>query len=105
MDSDSTHSFVSHHFAKHMNVPLEFLDYDLFVAVPSGAPLISSCVYQNCEIREGDQLLTIDLVQLVIQHFNIILGIDWLSVNHVVIDCEHKSHFVFKVKGLCHCHI
>ena len=63
MDSGSTHSFVSHLFAKHTNVPLEYLDYDLFVALLLGSPLIGLCVYQNCEISVHD---IIDLVRLVI---------------------------------------
>ena len=90
MNSSFKYYFVFHQFTKHKNIPLEFLDYDLSVALSLRAPLICSCVYQNCEIMMGDQFLTIDLVPLVIQHVNDILSIDWLSANQVFIDCEKK---------------
>ena len=49
---------------------------------------MSSGVFKGCIINVGDKELTVDLVPLVIQHFDVILGIDWLSINHAVIDCE-----------------
>ena len=62
MDSNSTHSFVSHRFARYMNVLLELLNFDLSVAIPFGKLLMGSSVYRNCEVKINDQLLTIDLV-------------------------------------------
>ena len=51
---------------------------------------MGSSVYKNCEVKINDQLLIVNLVPLGIHHFDVILGMDWLSVNHDVIDCEHK---------------
>ena len=53
IDSGSTHSFVSHHFAKHLDKPLELLNYDLSIAIPVGAPLVSSGVFKGCVINIG----------------------------------------------------
>ena len=90
MDSGSTHSFVSHYFARNMNIPLELLNFDLSVAIPLGKPLMGLSVYKNCEVKINDQLLIVDLVLLAIHHFDVLLGIDWLSINHAIIYCEHK---------------
>ena len=51
MGTGSTQSFVSHHFAMLLDVPLEELGYVLSVAVLLGAPILSSYVYRNCKIH------------------------------------------------------
>ena len=76
IDFSSTHSFVSHPSAKNLDKPLEFLDYELFIAVPLGAPLVSSGVFQGFEVRSQGKKLIVDLVPLIIQHFDVILGMD-----------------------------
>ena len=76
VDLGSTHSFVSYQFAKYLNKSLELLDFDLSIVVPSGVPLVSSGVFKTCEIDVNNKTLTIDLVPLVIQHFDVILGVD-----------------------------
>ena len=82
---------MSHRFAQHLDKHLEMTNYDLFIAIPLGVPLVSLGVFKCCSIEEEGRPMTIDLVPLVIQHIGIILGIDWLSVNHTIIDCEHKN--------------
>ena len=37
-----------------------------------------------------DEILLVDLVELKILEFDVILGIDWLSTHHVVLDCFNK---------------
>ena len=54
-----------------------------------GKLLIGSSVYKNCEVKINDQLLIEDLVPLAIHHFDVILGMDWLSVDHAIVDCKH----------------
>ena len=52
--------------------------------------MLSSHAYRNCKIHVNNQELTINLILLAIQHFDVILGMDWLAENHGVIDCERK---------------
>ena len=84
------HSFVYYSFAKHLYKPLKFLNYDLFVVVPLGASSVSSSVFRTCEVKIYGMELAVDLISLVIQYFNVILGINLLMTNWVVIDCENK---------------
>ena len=43
-----------------------------------------------CEMKVGDGVLTVDLIPLVLNYFDVILGMDWLSANQATIDCEQK---------------
>ena len=45
----------------------------------------------------GDKNLTVDLIPLIVNHFDVILGMDWLSENHATINCEEKR-VIFKSK-------
>ena len=72
----STHSFVSYQFAKHLNKPLELLDFDFSVAIPLRVPLVSLEVFRTCDIELSDKRLMVDLIPLVIHHFDVILGMD-----------------------------
>mgnify|MGYP003702906671 FL=1 len=56
-------------------------------------------MYPACEIIVGDMHLFIDLLPLNIDHFDIILGMDWLQKYHATIDCVTK-HVVFRPPGL-----
>ena len=76
MDIGSTQSFISHLFAMLSDVLLEELGYVLSVAVPLGAPMLSSHVYRNCKIHMNNRELTVNLIPLAIQHFDVILGMD-----------------------------
>ena len=68
MDTRSIQSFVSHHFAILLDIPLEELGYVLSFAVPLGAPMLSSHVYRNYKIHVNNRELTVNLIPLAIQH-------------------------------------
>ena len=44
----------------------------------------------RCEVRIEDEILLVDLVALEILEFDVILGMDWLSAHHAVLDCFNK---------------
>ena len=44
----------------------------------------------GCEVCIEDEILLIDLVELEILEFDVILGIDWLFAHHAVLDCFNK---------------
>ena len=59
------------------------------VAIPSEALLLSLGI-RAYDININGKELTIDLIPLIIQHFDIILGMDGLALNHIVINYENK---------------
>ncbi|XP_028108048.1 uncharacterized protein LOC114306926 [Camellia sinensis] len=85
IDSGSIHSFVSHAFSKKLTRPLEAINY----------------------------FLSVDLLPLDIDHFDCILGMNWLTKYHATIDCVTKSvmfrppelpEFVFARNGVVFCY-
>ncbi|XP_077232116.1 uncharacterized protein LOC143866802 [Tasmannia lanceolata] len=90
-DSGSTHSFVSPKFAKHLSIPLQKLDLELSVKTPGGNSLVTSGVYRACSVDICGRNLSVDLISLPILEFDVILGIDWLTLNHANIDCYRKE--------------
>ena len=44
----------------------------------------------RCEVCIKDEILLVDLVELEILEFDVILGMDWLSTHHAVLDYFNK---------------
>ena len=86
IDLGATDSFV-----EKLGVPLECLDRWLSVSIPSGVILNSSCKFKGCKILVDERKVLVDLVLLNIHNFDIILIMDWSSVNHATIDCNKKK--------------
>ncbi|XP_028051333.1 uncharacterized protein LOC114255979 [Camellia sinensis] len=79
IDSRSTHSFVLHAFSQKLNRPLEPMNFLLVVSSPAGGSMTCAYVYPACEIIIGDVVLYVDLLPLNLDHFDVILGMDWLT--------------------------
>lgn len=99
IDSGSTHSFVSYTFSQKLTRPLEPMNYLLFVSTPSGGSMVCAYVYPPCNIVIGDVTLYVNLLLLDIDHFDCILGMDWLTKYCATIDCVNKS-VMFHPPGL-----
>jgi len=89
-DSGATHSFVNPVFVKKLtNKPSE-MDVQLYVTTPLGSTHYTDVVFKNCTIQLEGRVLPVDLVQLDIQGWDVILEMDWLTKHKVTIDCEKK---------------
>ncbi|XP_028115964.1 uncharacterized protein LOC114313742 [Camellia sinensis] len=85
-DSGSTHSFVSKLFSQNLDKSEEVLSYMLCVSSPLGGSMICTSVYFACELLIGDIRVYANLLPLDMTHFDIILGMDWLSEYGATID-------------------
>ena len=52
--------------------------------------------YQGCIFDMGGENLKIDLVVLDIQDFDVIIGLDFLSIHEAKIDCKNKPVSLLK---------
>ena len=95
IDSGSTHSFVTYTFASRLKRPLELLPYLLCVSAPSGESVLCDYIYRFCDMHIEDATLYVDLLPLKFRHFDVILGMDWLTKYCATIDCVTKT-VVFK---------
>ncbi|KAL7234091.1 hypothetical protein ACSBR1_017647 [Camellia fascicularis] len=64
--------------------------------------MICAYVYPTCDIIIGDMTLYVDLLPLSIDHFDCILGMDWLTKYCATIDCVNKI-VMFRPPGLKLC--
>ncbi|XP_020271784.1 uncharacterized protein LOC109846955 [Asparagus officinalis] len=96
-DSGASHSFIAAQFVKRNKFPCDTLQQELLVGTPGGSILVST---QGCrgKIYILDKKLPVELMMLEMHDFDIILGMDWLSLNHASILCREKK-VVFKFPG------
>ncbi|XP_038984477.1 uncharacterized protein LOC120111492 [Phoenix dactylifera] len=97
-DSGSTHSFASVSFSRQLHSIPEKLVEPWHVATPLQKTEIVDTKYRDCITKIGERELETNLLQLDMQDFDIILGMDWMSQYHAHIDCYHKK-VVFRIPG------
>ncbi|MDV3145732.1 MAG: retroviral-like aspartic protease family protein [Sweet potato little leaf phytoplasma] len=90
-DSGATHSFISFDCAKKLELPIVKVSYKLIVSTPTSPSVITSQMCPNCILKVLDPDFKIDLICLPLHHLDVILGMDWMSHNHVIIDCHKKT--------------
>ena len=69
---------------------VELLAYDLLVTSPLGHSVRVNCVYKNYPLMAHDREFSVDLIALPFHEFDLILGMDWLSKNQAIVNCDKK---------------
>ncbi|XP_070048007.1 uncharacterized protein [Nicotiana tomentosiformis] len=87
----STYSYVSSCFAHFLDMPRESLVSSVHVSTPVGDTVIMDRVYRSCAVIIGGLETRVDLLLLSMVDFDVILGMDWLSPYHAVLDCHAKT--------------
>ena len=85
-DSGATHSFISHECAKRLGLKICNLSHDLSVITPMGTHALTSQFCPKCMIHFSETCTSLDLICLPFQDIDIIIGIDWLTNNHALLD-------------------
>ncbi len=89
-DSSVTLSFVTPYVAMRFDVSLEvLLDY-FSVSTPIGESIVAKRVYRNYPISLSHRVTHIDLVELDMLDFDVILGMNWLHSCSASIDCRTR---------------
>ncbi|RVW31995.1 Transposon Tf2-12 polyprotein [Vitis vinifera] len=94
----STHSFVSVSFAGLLGMSIDNMDFDLFVATPLGDSIVLNKIIRDYCVMIGYIEMTVDLVLMDLQDFDVILGMDWLASYHASVDCFGKR-MTFSIPG------
>src|SRR5262249_40606167 len=97
-DSGATHSFVSLYFALKLLKDRELMKIPLSIITHLGDSMDVKHIYTSYVVELGGRKLLANLIELPVLDFNVILGMDWLEVNHATIDCYRKC-IEFKPKG------
>ncbi|KAA0033195.1 gag protease polyprotein [Cucumis melo var. makuwa] len=90
-DSGSSHSFISSNFVWQMCLEVKLLGSILSVSTSSGEVMLSKDKIKACEVEIENHVLDVTLLVLDLRDFDVILGMDWLSVNHASIDYSRKE--------------
>jgi len=75
------------------------LNKDLVVEIPTSGYVLTSDVCLNCSVEISGRTFLIDLIFLPLSRIDVILGMDWLSFNHVLLNYFDKS-MVFNDSGV-----
>ncbi|XP_070032325.1 uncharacterized protein [Nicotiana tomentosiformis] len=90
-DPGSTYSYVSSLFAHFLDIPNESLDTPVYVSTPMGNSVVMNRIYRSCVVTFYVYETRVDLLLLNMIDFEVILGMDWLSPYHAILDCHDKT--------------
>ncbi|XP_027905913.1 uncharacterized protein LOC114165505 [Vigna unguiculata] len=90
-DSGATHSFVSKSRVVELGLPMKELQYDLVVSTPASGLVRTSTMCARCKIEVEGRKYRVNLICLPLVGLDVILGMDWLSANHILIDCNERK--------------
>ena len=90
IDPGSTHSYICMEQVSDKLSSLELLAYDLLVTSPMGHSVRANRMYKNYPLLVHDREFSVYLIALPFHEFDLILGIDWLSKNRTIVDCDKK---------------
>jgi len=99
-DSGATHSFVSNECVRRLRLVIRELGCELIVATPSSGEVSTSSGCVGCPMEVAGRRFKVNLICLPIEGLDVILGMDWLSSNHVVIDCGRRRVVFPETAGL-----
>ena len=98
VDPGATHSFASKHFLDRSQIKTQPLEGCMRVSLLVGDPLFSDRVVRDSRILIGGQEFPADLIALDMRDFDVVLGMDWLSLHRATLDC-YKNEVKFHRPG------
>ena len=99
-DSGATHSFIANACVGRLNLVTRDLGCELLVSTPSLGQVAISSVCVGCSMEVAGRRFKVNLLCLPLEGLDVILGMDWLSNNHVIIDYGRHSLVFPKHEGL-----
>ncbi|XP_075504419.1 uncharacterized protein LOC142541850 [Primulina tabacum] len=90
-DSGATHSFISESFVKKLGILSVDVESGFIVTVPSSEHMVSSSMVKDVELKLQKNIMRADLIVLLMPEFDIILGIDWLTLNGATIEFRRRT--------------
>ncbi|GKF25093.1 putative reverse transcriptase domain-containing protein, partial [Tanacetum coccineum] len=89
-DTGANRSFVSTTFSSLIDITPTTLDHYYDVELPDGKIIRTNTIIRGCTLNFLDHSFNINLMPVKLGSFDIIIGMDWLSKYHAVIDCAKK---------------
>lgn len=90
-DLRSTFSYVSAYFASGFNFVSEPVSIPIHVSTSVGDSLVTDWVYRSSVMPFSGFETLVDLLVLDIVNFDVFLGMGWLALHRVVLNCFNKT--------------
>ncbi|XLS75404.1 hypothetical protein HN51_032269, partial [Arachis hypogaea] len=90
-DSGASHSFIAFEKAHELGLKIATLGYDLKVYNATHEAMVTRLGCPEVSFRFKQRDFVHNLICLPMIGLDLILGLDWLSKNHVLLDCSIKS--------------
>jgi aryl carrier-like protein len=89
-DSGASHSFISAKFSAKCQLPFHHTNGDITISTPGGR-VATYQINKHVPIRLGSFIFKTTLLIMGLESVDIILGTDWLSRHHAVIDVAARA--------------
>ncbi|XP_047158524.1 uncharacterized protein LOC124829103 [Vigna umbellata] len=90
-DSGATHSFISKACVEKLGLAESEMQFDLVVSTPAAGEVRTSTMCVRCPIEIEGRRYKVNLICLPLKELEVILGMDWLTTNHILIDYGAKE--------------
>ncbi|XP_042051587.1 uncharacterized protein LOC121796881 [Salvia splendens] len=91
-DTGASHSFISELCVDTLSMPANISEHKMMVTSPVGGVIEISRTCSNVEIFMGElKLVAHNLKVMAMGNIDIILGMDWLTVNFATIRCKERQ--------------
>ena len=99
-DSGASHSFISHDCVERLGLSTRDLGCELMVSTPASGQVSTNLASVGCLMEVEGRRFKVNLVCLPLEGLEVILGMDWLSTNHVVLDCGRRRIVFPETEGI-----
>ncbi|XP_016178613.1 uncharacterized protein LOC107621081 [Arachis ipaensis] len=90
-DSGARHSFIAFEKADELGLKIVVLGYDLKVYNATHEAMVTRLGCPQVPFQVQQREFVHDMICLPMTGLDLILGLDWLSKDHVLLDCSAKS--------------
>nr|GEX37554.1 hypothetical protein [Tanacetum cinerariifolium] len=90
-NSGADRSFTSSTFSALLDVSPSTLDTRYVIELADGSVLETNFVLRGCTLGLVGHPFDIDLIPVELGSFDVIIGMDWLTKYHALIDCDEKA--------------
>ncbi|XP_058766746.1 uncharacterized protein LOC131640358 [Vicia villosa] len=94
VDCGATHSFISTECAYRLGLEVTPLPDPMVISSATDDTVGARLICKDCSVSFNGRDFPIDLICLPLKRLDVILGMDWLSLNSVYIGCKEKAIFI-----------
>jgi len=99
-DSRALHSFISNTCVGRLGLEVSDLGCELVVSTSASGQVTTNSNCDGCSIEVVGRKFKVNLICFPLKGLDVILGMNWLSNNHVVIDCGWGGLVFPKTEGV-----